>query len=159
MAIEKQGIDYFSNAVVYEDNVELIIAEFGMVGLGILNRLWQKIYSNGYFCRWNNDVALLFAQKNGVGVNVVSEVLQGCFRRGVLDASLYEKYEILTSKGIQKRYFEAVKRRKSVDVKNEYLLIDISQIPQNVNIIKENVYISKKNADISQQSKVKESKV
>ena len=130
-----------------------------MVGLDILNRLWQMIYSNGYFCQWNNDVALLFAQKNGVGVNVVSEVLQSCFRRGVLDAFLYEKHEILTSKGIQKRYFEAVKRRKSVDTKNEYLLIDISQIPQNVNIIKENVYISKKNADISQQSKVKESKV
>lgn len=154
-----KGISYFPNAVFYDDNVELIIAEYGMTGLGILNRLWQKIYSNGYYCDWNDDVALLFARKNGVGCNVVSEVLQSCFRREVLNLRLYEEHEILTSKGIQERYFEAVKRRQSVEVKKEYLLVDINQIPKNVNIIEENVYISGKNVYISEQSKVKESKV
>lgn len=121
----KQGLDYFTLDCHFDDKVELVIAEFGMTGLGILIRLYQKIYSeNGYYCRWDNDVALLFSRSNGVGGNVVSEVINTCMRRGIFDCGLYERCSILTSKGIQKRYFEAVTKRKSVNLKKEYLLIN-----------------------------------
>ena len=72
---------------------------------------------------------------------------------------LYDKYNILTSPGIQERYFEAVIRRKKVEVKKEYLLIKHTQNFKNVVISSENVNIFQKNADISKQSKVEESKV
>ena len=128
----KQGLDYFTLDCHFDDKVELLIAEFGMVGLGILIRLYQKIYSeDGYFCRWNEDVALLFSRNNGVGGNVVSEVISACLRRGLFDCGLYERCGILTSKGIQQRYFEAVTKRKSVNVENEYLLIPISKNSNN----------------------------
>ena len=65
----------------------------------------------------------------------------------------------MTSKGIQKRYLEAVIRRKNVVMKNEYLLIDVTLNYQNVSILRENVNINDENVDIFKQSKVKESKV
>lgn len=160
MSVQKKGIDYFPLAAEFDDNIELIIAEFGMTGLGILIKLWQKIYnSEGYYCEWNEDVALMFSRKCGEGVNVVSEVIKGCFRRSIFDKSLFDKYSILTSEGIQKRYLEACKRRNSVNLISEYLLIGVSKISSNVNISRLNADISAKNEYILPQSKVKEKKV
>ena len=65
----------------------------------------------------------------------------------------------MTSRGIQERYFEAVSRRKEVEVRKEYLLIKVDQIYKNVRILNENVNISSKNVNISEQKKVEESKV
>jgi len=61
------------------------------------------------------------------------------------------RYHILTSKGIQERYFDAVSRRKSVDVKKGYLLIPYAKISGNANIIEENADISGENAYIFEE--------
>lgn len=122
----KQGLDYFNLDCHFDDKVELVIAEFGMTGLGILIRLFQKIYSeNGYYCCWNDDVALLFNRNNGLSGNVVSELINACLRRGIFSREMFEHCSILTSEGIQKRYFDAVTKRKSIEWINEYLLIDM----------------------------------
>lgn len=161
----KDGLDYFNCDCIFEDKIELVIAEFGMKGLGILIKLWQKIYSsNGYYCQWDDDVALMFANKistvnNVVGVNAVSEFISACLRRGVFDRGMFERYNILTSTGIQKRYFEATKRRQQQNIKYEYLLIDAPINAVNVNNNLVNVNNNLKNADNNSQSKVKESKV
>ena len=89
----------------------------------------------------------------------MSEIVSAAIRRGIFDEGLYKKYSILTSRGIQRRYFEVVSRRKEVIVKKEYLLIEVTQKYKNVNISGENVDISSENVDISEQRKVKESKV
>lgn len=160
MAVQKKGIDYFPLSTEFDDSIELIIAEFGMTGLGILIKLWQKIYATeGYYCVWNEDVALMFSRKCGEGVNVVSEVIKGCLRRGVFDKTLFEKYSILTSKGIQERYLEACSRRKSLKMISEYLLSSMPKNSDNVYILNLNAYISGDNANILNQSKVKEKKV
>ena len=120
----KQGLDYFTLDCHFDDKLELIIAEFGMVGLGVVIRLYQKIYSEaGYYVQWNEDVALLFSRSNGLGCNVVSEIISACLRRGLFDCGMWERCGILTSKGIQKRYFDAVTKRKNIEIKNEYLLV------------------------------------
>lgn len=161
----KDGLDYFTCDCIFEDKVELVIAEFGMKGLGILIKLWQKIYnSNGYYCLWDDDVALMFANKistaeNIVSVNVVSEFINACLRRGVFDRGMFEHCNILTSAGIQKRYFEATKRRNQQNVKIEYLLINAPKNAVNVSNNSINVNNNSKNVDDNSQSKVKESKV
>lgn len=156
----KQGLDYFTLDCFFDDKVELVIAEFGMTGLGILVRLFQKIYSDcGYYCYWNDDVALLFSRQNGLGGNVVSEVIDACIRRGVFHCGMYEHCSILTSEGIQRRYFEAVKRRSCLNLKNEYLLITV---PNNEVFVNNNSVNADNNSQIAgsnPQSRVKESKV
>lgn len=154
------GINYFPLNVHLDDKFELIEAEFGLKGFAIVVKLFQKIYGQqGYYCEWTEDVALLFGKNVGLGGDAVSEIVRATIKRGIFDSELYDKYQILTSRGIQERYFEAVSRRKEVEVRKEYLLIKVDQIYKNVRILNENVNISSKNVNISEQKKVEESKV
>lgn len=159
----KSGLDYFPLACSFEDKVELIEAEFGLRGLAIIVKLYQKIYGEfGYYCEWNDEVALLFSRKAcglSEGDNVVSEVIKVAIKRDIFDKDMFLKYGILTSVGIQKRYFEAAKRRNEIEVEKSYLLLNASQIPKNVHIIQKNVCRNEKNVYRNQQSKGKESKV
>ena len=154
------GINYFPLNVHLDDKFELIEAEFGLKGFAIVVKLFQKIYGQqGYYCEWTEDVALLFGKNVGLGGDAVSEIVRAAIKRGIFDSELYDKYQILTSRGIQERYFEAVSRRKEVEVRKEYLLIKVDQIYKNVRILNENVNISSKNVNISEQKKVEESTV
>lgn len=156
----KSGIDYFPLDVALDEKFELIEAEFGLTGFGVVVKLLQKIYGGqGYYVEWTNEVALLFAKRVGLGGGVVSEIVEASVKRGIFDKTLYDKYHILTSKGIQKRYFEAVGRRKSVEVEGAYLLVNDADFLKNASTTVKNVDIFPKNADISQQSKVEESRV
>ena len=101
----------------------------------------------------------MFARKIGLGGSVVSEIIEASIRRGMFDREIYDKYRILTSRGIQRRYFEAVSRRKSLKVDFNILLINVAQICPNANIQTENVCISIGNVNISEQSKVEKSRV
>lgn len=156
----KSGIDYFPLDVSLDKKFELIEAEFGLTGFGVVVHLLQEIYGKeGYYIEWTEEVALLFARRYGLGGGVVSEIVEASVRRGMFDKEIYDKYRVLTSKGIQKRYFEAVSRRKSLEVDYNILLVDPTQICKDVNISAKNVNISSENADISEQSKVEKSKV
>ena len=96
---------------------------------------------------------MLFSRKIGEGANTVSEIVRASIKRGIFDKNLFDKYRVLTSRGIQKRYFEAVSRRKQIEVKNEYLLVNAAGFLKNVSISIENVNNSSENANIFKQSK------
>ena len=156
----KSGIDYFPLDVVLDEKFELIEAEYGLTGFGVIVRLLQEIYGKaGYYIEWTTEVALLFARKVGLGGNVVSEIVEASIRRGMFDREKYDKYHVLTSRGIQKRYFEAVSRRKVLEVDENILLVNVALLCPNVDIRAKNVNIFSKNADIQKQSKVEKSKV
>lgn len=154
-----EGIPYFPLDVYVDDKIRLIEAEFGLKGFAVIVKLYQKIYGGfGYYCEWTKDVGLLFSQDVGEGYSSVSEIVSAAIRRGIFDNDLYEKYNILTSQGVQKRYFSAVSRRKQINVKSEYLLINVEQFSKNVNISSENVSRNTKNAYNFEQSKEKKTK-
>ena len=156
----KEGLDYFPLDVVLDTKFELIEAEFGLTGFAVVVKILQYIYgSHGYYGEWNDEVALLFARKIGAGGSAVSEIVSASIRRGIFDREMYDKYEILTSQGIQKRYFEIVKRRVQTNVKNEYLFSTVAKFEKNVAETGKNVAETGKNVAETQQSKIKESKV
>ena len=155
----KKGLDYFPLDVRMDDNIKLIEAEYGLLGFAVIIKLYQKIYDNGFYCDWTYEVALLFAREIGAGGNFVSEIIQASIRRGIFDKKMFNKYHILTSKGIQKRYLTVCKRRKCFEVDNQYLLISIPTAEDNAD--KNGVYVCKNEVNVcnNPQSKVKESKV
>ena len=156
----KEAFDFFPLDVHLSDKMELIEAEFGLIGFVVIVKLWMRIYgSRGYYCEFDEEVALMFSHKTGVGVNAVSEILNATFKRGIFDRTLYEKYKILTSKGIQERCMKMCSRRKRFEVEKKYLLISVPISLENVYIKGENVNISEENVYIFTQSKVKERKV
>lgn len=153
------GVPYFPLDVTLNSKMKLIEAEFGLTGFGVVVKLFQMIYGGrGYYVEWTYEVALLFAKDNGLGGSVVSEIVRASIARGIFDERLYDEYGILTSRGIQERYFKAVSRRRSVELKSSYLLVDCTLFLKNVDIIEENVDTNAKNVDISEQSKEEESK-
>ena len=155
----KRGLDYFSMDVHLDDKFQLLEAEHGVKGFAVVVKLFQKIYGEqGYYCGWDSEVALLFSRACGLGANVVSEIVDSALRRKIFDAEMLAKYGILTSSGIQKRYLEATERRRQVELIEEYLLLDIHSLPQNVYINPLNVYINPLNVYGGTQSKVKQSK-
>jgi hypothetical protein len=160
--MNSSGIDYYPFNVDFfgDDKIQLIEAEFGIKGSYIAIRLLCKVYSEGYYYQWGDDECLLFAKNigNGIVPNTVKEVLAGLIKRSFFDKGVFDTFGILTSHGIQKRYFKIAERRKKVDVKSDILLVDISEF-KNVNILSENVNISNQIVNILPQSKVKKSKV
>lgn len=155
----KDGVDYFPFDVTLDEKFDLIEAEFGLTGFAVVVKLYQRVYARGYYCEWTDEVALLFGKSISLGGNAVSEIVNAAVKRGIFDKNMFDKYQILTSKGIQGRYFEAVIRRKCVNVNKAYLLIDVTKILPNAHIIWINDNINPENADNNSQSKGKKSKL
>ena len=140
------GIDCFPLCTNLNDKVKLIEAEFGLTGFGVIVKLFQKIYGQqGYYVEFTREVALLFAKQIGVGGNVVLEIVNASIKQGIFDGSLYEKYRILTSVGIQERYFALVSRRKNVTVRDDFLLLSVGKNGKNAGKTTENECIFDKN--------------
>lgn len=161
----KDGVDYFPLDVNVDKKFRLVEAKFGIVGFGVIVKLFQLIYAeNGYYCEWDEDTALIMAAENScqkypLSIDDVQSIISEAISRGVFDKGMYDTYGILTSKGIQRRYLEMTKRRSRVDVEQRYLLIRIPEKVVNVYINGVNVNTNSKNVDNNSQSKVKESKV
>lgn len=161
----KEGIDSFLLDCRTNDNLAEIEAEFSIMGFAVVVRLWQKIYAEkGYYCEWIERSPLLFLSQwfggnSGVTVNTINEIVARCISIGIFNKSLYDKYKILTSKGIQRRYFDVVKRRTEISIIKEYLLVSVANFKGNVNIISISVNKNAENVDRNATSKVKESEV
>lgn len=143
-----QGLKWFRINVNFDDNFELICAEYGSKGFEVIVRLWQKIYASGYYIEWTEEVALLFAKKYSLGGGVVSEIVKSAVNRGLFDKEKLDRFGILTSHGIQDWYFDSVDRRKSIEIVKDYLLVDVAQKLRNVDIIWKNVSKNEKNVNI-----------
>lgn len=164
---QKEGLDYFPLDVDIDqdDKIALIEAQHGIVGFGVVIKLFMKIYKNGYFYQWGEKEQLLFSKRVNVDINSINAIINDCLKWGLFDAYMYETYGILTSRGIQRRYFVAVSRRQNVTAIEEYCLIDAKTYSNVVYVsinhlnVNGNTPSTLLSDDINPQSKVKESKV
>lgn len=153
----KQGLDYFPLDVGFLQNVKVrrIMRACGIQSIPVLISLLANTYrEEGYFLRWDNDMPFLIADELGVSEGAVTAVVDKATQVGFFNANMYEKYGVLTSDGIQKRFFEATARRTSVRYDARFLLINVSDYKNLVNVYKNSI-----NDDDNPQSKGKESKV
>jgi hypothetical protein len=159
---QKVGVEYFPLDVDIDqdDKVAIIEAQHGIKGFGIVIKLLMHIYKNGYYYEWTEKEQLLFSKRVNVDINEVNVIINDCIKWGLFDERLFKSFKILTSRGIQKRYFEIVKRRQRVEVIKEYLLLDNDDINiySNLVIVSINDNTEEVNVIINPQSKVKESK-
>lgn len=127
----KIGLDYFPLDVIVDDDILLLEAEHDLIGFSILIKLWQKIYGSGYFIEWKDDNVLLFAKSINTEITIVNDVINTCLRRGIFDKRLNKQYSILTSRGIQKRYFKVCQeaRRTGVVANENYFLLNKLEFP------------------------------
>ena len=125
----KIGLEYFSLDVKMDDEVELIKAQHGMKGFGILITMFQTIYANeGYYYKWDKRNQLLFSNKVSDDRKTVVSIINDCINWDIFNKEMYEKHNILTSKRIQKQYINATYKRKEVKLIEEFLLLEKGDI-------------------------------
>lgn len=151
----KIGLEYFSLDVdLFEDEKVIpISSEFGAKGECVLIRVLCAIYRNGYFAECSEAFKYKIAKQANVSQNLVSEVITGLVRWRFFDESVFNSFNVITSRGIQKRWKEATRKRVS---KNE-LDFWICEFPaEETRFLAEETPL---NRSESTQSKVKEIKV
>ena len=146
----KQGIDYFPLDTGFFSDVKIrkIARACGPNAASVIICLLCNIYrNNGYYILWDEDLPFFIADEVGVSEGCVKEVLLKAVQVGFFDVDKHSAYGILTSSGIQKRFFEITKRRTETELIPEYLInVDINSINARKNSI---------NVHSNGQSKVK----
>ena len=163
----KEGLDYFPLDVDIDqdDKVALVEAQHGITGFAVVIKLLMRIYKDGYFYEWGEKEQLLFARLVNVDINSVNEIINDCLRWGLFDKKTFDEHQVLTSKGVQKRYLEATARRNNTTIINEYTLLSSQEVNDYINGHRKIVIVNKNGDTVevlensNTQSKVKESKV
>ncbi len=154
----KKGLDYFPLDVDFLSDLKVrrIIKACGKEAVHILVALLANIYRDeGYYVLWDDDLAFLVADEVGTKEGTVEELVRKAVQVKFFDKDIFDKYSVLTSKGIQNRYILATKERKKVELEFKYLLTN--------EVNRSNISINGRNNSVNQgnnqQSKEKESKV
>lgn len=153
-----QSLEYFPLDVNYDSDPKWIrlIEEFGDKGELIALKVLKRIYRSGYYLQCDDDLYFAVAHDTkSCSHKLVGEVVSAMCRCGLLDRESFEKHSVLTSRGIQERWLNAVKRRKAIDTENYWLLEALSINADNNSI---NVNINEDDATecIQQSTKEKE---
>lgn len=110
-----------------DDKIYALIAEMGWKGFGLYFFICQQIYqSHGYYIECVLPVtAARLAAKAGAGTSadLVQSLIACCVRIGLFDKDLNDALHVLTSRGIQRRYANAIRDRKDKTVISEYWLL------------------------------------
>ena len=153
----KTGLDYFPLDTKLDEKFEMIEAEHGLVGFAIVIKIYQEIYKNGYYYIWNKKRQLLFSKKNNVYIEDLNVIINSALEWDMFSNDLFNKYNVLTSTGIQKQFLKITERRKKVIINENIWLFDNNEINANIIFINDDINVI--NTNIGTQSKVKESKV
>lgn len=118
------GLDYFSFDVdFFEDEKVLPVSvEFGAKGEIIIVRLLCAIYREGYFVRWSEGLKFKIANQAKVSEHLVNDVVLKLVKYHFFNEELFKEFQILSSKGIQKRWNEATRKRVDLNDKEFWLL-------------------------------------
>lgn len=125
----KQSIDFAGwnvNIFDCDRKIDKLLDAQGCTGFVIYFFLCQRAYgSNGYYYSWCYDDAATTAKKigGGAGAQSVEETVRFCLQTGLFDNRLFDRWKILTSRGIQKRYMQVALTRTYKSVISEYWLL------------------------------------
>ena len=127
---QKIGINYYPTDVDIVRDIKiqkLLRYHNGPAALGVLIALFSQIYSQRYYLEWEDDQRFVLARDLYAEENFIQEIINACLDFGIFDKNLYDDHRILTSHGIQQRYFMAAKRRKSDICTLPYVYSDIKE--------------------------------
>ena len=151
----KKGLDYFPLDVDFLSDLKVrrIIKACGKEAVHILVALLANIYRDeGYYVLWDDDLAFLVADEVGTKEGTVEELVKKAVQVKFFDKDIFDKYSVLTSKGIQSRYILATKERKKVELEYKYLLTN--------EVNRSNISINGRNNSVNQgnnqQKEIKE---
>ncbi len=167
--IPKIGIDFAGwNVNVFDNDTKIdkLLCSKGWLGFSVYFWLCMKAYgTDGYYYRFCYDDCASIARKMGSGISerTVSETVDYCLQISLFDKGRFDEWQILTSRGIQRRYWCVLQRRRVKKVYQEFWLLEDNECPGIVKVsLKTNLRDAKSHlhdADTHSQSTDRESKV
>ena len=123
----KSGLEYFPLDVDFfeDEKITAISREFGCKGEAVALRLLCAVYRNGYFAVWGDGLKeKLLRSTPGLTPGLLEQIVNRLVKWDFFDKDLFHSAKVLTSKGIQRRYFTATKRRQTGE-NPAYLLVTV----------------------------------
>lgn len=132
MAIECKGLSYFSVDVNFFESEKMlvIVNDFGFEAVAMTLKLYSQIYKSGFFIKWNDKISKILSASihSSFGAKELQKLVLALVEEEVFDKTLFEKYQILTSREIQLNYFSVTAKRKWSNIEHEeYLLVDLKK--------------------------------
>jgi len=130
------SLTYYNQDTKDDDNLQYVEAMHSFKGYAIIHKLWKHIYGSpgGYFCPWDKKNKIIFCQNARITVDELDAIIETCYEDGIqiFDRGMTDKYGILTSKGIQKRWLRIVKEcgRTRCIIDEKYNLLPLTTIKQ-----------------------------
>nr|DAE89399.1 MAG TPA: protein of unknown function DUF4373 [Caudoviricetes sp.] len=153
-----KGVDYFPLDVGFLADIKVrkIMVAHKSQAIAVLIYILSNIYKDeGYFMKATDDEINLIAFDTMMSVEEVSAIIQKACEVDFFSMEMFEKYQILTSKGIQSRYTKITERRKKPTLLQCYCLHDDYNNSVNADIMSTE---TQKMSAIIPQSKVKKRK-
>ena len=125
----KRKLDYAGWSVDIFDNdtkIDKLLDAQGWIGFSVYFYLCLRAFgSDGYFYKWSYDDCASTARKmgSGIGSGTIYEVVGYCLQIGLFDKGLFDRWGVLTSKGIQRSYWTVAKSRRDRAVYKELWLL------------------------------------
>ena len=168
----KKGLDYFPTDVdIFSDTkLKIVRAHFGSDGGLLYFYLLCAIYKNGFYIVCDDDFRYVISADLGMTDEKIGQMLSFFLKRSLFDDTLFKADKILTSKGIQRRYQEAIKQRalkNPVQVEAKFWVLEKNETQSFIKVRPDENY-SENNNSFSENNdsffennphKVKESKV
>lgn len=129
MARLKKGLDFFYFDISFYDDIKIrkLIRYQGAQAVVIYQLILIRIYSEGYYLVWDDDLPFVVAEISHLQDDYVKTVIDYCIEIGLFDKQLFESDHILTSKGIQNRFFDfCVVSKRKIILDSPFLLVDLS---------------------------------
>ena len=127
---KKQGLDYFTKNVNFYQDIKIrkLIRHKGIQAVSVYEILLCQIYAVGYYLDWDDDLPFIISEISDLQEDYIDNTIHYMLSIGLLDQDLYDKHHILTSHGIQERFFDfcnVAKRKVSDDI--PYLLVNLNE--------------------------------
>jgi hypothetical protein len=125
----KRGFDYYPLDVDFYQDIRLrkLVRRQGCHGVAVYTLLLCYIYRDGYYMRWDDDLPFVCSEQLGeVDETRILSVINDCVEVGLFDADLYRTEHVLTSRGIQERYWQMCESTRRKNIIKEYCLVDLS---------------------------------
>lgn len=125
----KDGVDYFPFDVDFfsDDKIRSLKARHGCEGVTVYLYFLCEIYrQKGYYIEFGEDTDYIIAAELGISFEKFKEIRTFLLDRSLFDSPLFKTRKIITSKGVQRRYQQAIKSRalkKTVAVSCELWLL------------------------------------
>lgn len=128
----KTSLQYFpvDATILHDTKIRRLTRKYPR-GIEFYIYLLSAIYSDkGYYMQLDDEMIFDIADDMRIEETEAAEMMDFCLsdKIGLFDLRLYEKYKILTSRGIQKRYIETMRQlKRKVTIDLQFLLVDDDQ--------------------------------